>query len=859
MIDRADLEYYLSLLEYEQALREAEDDLVRFAEMTMPNIRRMDDFTDTLYMAAQHHRLMADVMMRVERGEKRKVILNTAPRHGKACADDTPVLTPRGWVQHGDLKAGDTVFGPDGRPTEVLATHRWEPDMMEVEISNGEVINVHRNHEWTVIDAKSNQSPEKTLETNELAREVWLGERGRRGSRARWRLPLTSAIEMPEAVLPAHPYALGAWLGDGAKDAARVVGVDDEVFEAMTACGYSASATGVHSGTGVRWANYSSGRPNVRSQLSAELYDMGLVGKKRIPERYLRASVRQRLDLLAGLMDTDGHVDAKGRCRIVTAEADLADDIFDLCASLGFRPYRSAQEAHTSTSGIIGRRATITIGFQPTMEIPCRVPRKKPTRLARQRRLSIVDIRTSSASGCQSIQVSREDGLYLVGRTLVPTHNTELCTKRFAAWYSARHPEKDIMVTTYNEKFAQDFAKDVRDIVASPRFQQIFPDYYLTQASNEQMRTYAGGNLFFLGRRSSTTGRGGDLIIVDDPTKDDKEVRYSTFRDDVWQWFTQTLLTRRHNDRAAIVVTQTRWHEDDIVGRITDKNNPAYSEKFARGFEVINLPAIATEDDPMGRKPGSPLWPERFGLEYLEEMQAANPLSFAALYQCDPTPEDGVYYRTEDLYEYDPGELPDNLRMFAVSDHAVSTKDHNDPSCLVPFGIDESGTAWVMPNIAWRRMDASETVEEMLSMIEHYKPIFWYAEKGHISRAIGPFLRKRMQETGIYCPIVEEHPIGDKLQRAHSGRARCAQGKIKFPRNAPWWPKAKSELLKFPNGRFDDFVDVVSMIGLKLTTHTSPGKTTYVPKEKPGTFGHLLKQFREDDIRKRAERDRAGW
>lgn len=456
-------------------------------------------------------------------------------------------------------------------------------------------------------------------------------------------------------------------------------------------------------------------------------------------------------------------------------------------------------------------------------------------------------------------QVERGEKKKVIINTAPRHGKTELCTKRFAAWYSARNPHHDIIIATYNEKFALDFGKEVREIINSLRFKQIFPEYELRSASNDHIRTTQGGNLFFLGRRSATTGRGGDLILVDDPTKDDKEIKYSTFREDCWQWFTQTLLTRRHNDQAKIVISQTRWHEDDIVGRITDKTNPAYSKKFAEGFEIIDLPAIAGDGDPLGRKQGDALWPERFGLKYLEEMREANGTSFSALYQCDPTPEDGVFYSQDELHEYESHELPQNLRMFVVSDHAVATKNINDPSVLVPFGIDENGTAWVMPHIVWRRMDSRETVEEMIEMMRAHSPIFWYAEKGHISKAIGPFLQKRMQETGVYTPIIEEQPIGDKVQRAHSGRARCAQGKIRFPKSAPWWGKAKAELLKFPNGRFDDFVDVVSMIGLKLTTHSSPGTVSVEQRDKPGTFGHLLRQFRDDDHRARVKKARAGW
>lgn len=457
------------------------------------------------------------------------------------------------------------------------------------------------------------------------------------------------------------------------------------------------------------------------------------------------------------------------------------------------------------------------------------------------------------------MQVERGEKKKVIFNTPPRHGKTELCTKRFCAWYSARNPDQDIIVATYSEKFAQDFAKDVRDIIASPRFRQIFPEYHLLSQSNEQIRTYDGGDIFFLGRRSATTGRGANLIIVDDPTKDDKDVRYQTFREDCWQWFTQTLLTRRHDDQAALVLSQTRWHEDDIVGRLTDPTNPSFSKKLSEEFEVINLPAIAEADDALSRKPGEPLWPERFGIKYLDEMREVNPVSFASLYQCDPTPDEGVFFQVDGIHEYEPHELPQKLTMYCVSDHAVATSNINDPTCMIPFGICEGNNAWIMPQIAWRRMDAQDAVEEMIEMMRTYNPVFWYAEKGHITKAIGPFLHKRMMEEEVYTPVIEEHPVGDKVQRAQSGRARAAQGRIKFPKTAPWWPRAKGELLKFPNGRFDDFVDCISMIGMKVGNHVGPGREAPKSSLKKGTFGYMLKQFRESDIRDKAKASNAGW
>lgn len=443
---------------------------------------------------------------------------------------------------------------------------------------------------------------------------------------------------------------------------------------------------------------------------------------------------------------------------------------------------------------------------------------------------------------------------------LPPRHGkSEICTKRFAAWYSGKHPDRDIIIATYNSKFAEDFGVEVREIIKSQRFRQTFPDYELKLQAADHLSTTDGGNLYFLGRRSSTTGRGADLILVDDPTKDDKEVKSGEFREDCWQWFTQTLLTRRHNDKAAVVVTQTRWHEDDIVGRLTDENNPVYSAKLRKGFEVFNLAAIAGEDDPLGRKIGEPLWANKFGLEYLDEMREANPQAFAALYMSDPVPDSGVFYQKDGIFEYEAHELPDNLTIYVASDHAVSTKNINDKTCIIPYGVCERGDAYIFPDVIWGRIASDQAVEDMIDIIRRHKPTFWYGEKGQIAKSIGPFLDKRMIEEGVYVPMILDMRTQDKLQYAHSARARCAQGRIRFPKWAPWWPSAKTEMLKFPNARYDDFVDTVSIIGMKMNQSHGAGANLVKTAPTKGTFAELKAQFKRQDTRANKSGRPAGW
>lgn len=441
-----------------------------------------------------------------------------------------------------------------------------------------------------------------------------------------------------------------------------------------------------------------------------------------------------------------------------------------------------------------------------------------------------------------------------------PRHGkTETLIKRASAWISGRNPEKDIIIGSYNSKFAEDIGAEVKEIIKSQRFRQIFPDYKLVKEAVDHLRTSQGGNIYFIGRESTVTGRGGDFLFADDLIKNDADSRSPEMREKIWQWLVQTFLTRRHNDNSPFLICGTQWNEDDHFGRLTDESNPAYSKLLSEGVEDIKLAAIAGDDDPMGRKPGEPLWPKRFGLNYLNEMQDANSTAFAALYQCDPVPENGVFYQKDGIFEYDPSELPEKLTMYACSDHAVSTKSINDRTCLIPYGVDERGDAWVMPDVFWDRVASDVAVERVIDIIRRHKPVFWYAEKGQIAKSIGPFITKRMAEENVYVPFIFEMRTQDKVQYAQSARARCAQGRIRFPRFAPWWARAKTEMLKFPNGRFDDFVDTVSIIGMRMNQHHGPGAGLVAKAPTKGTFAELKEQFRRTDMNNRAKSARAGW
>lgn len=373
----------------------------------------------------------------------------------------------------------------------------------------------------------------------------------------------------------------------------------------------------------------------------------------------------------------------------------------------------------------------------------------------------------------------------------------------FPSYYMGRHPEELFLGTSAVSELAEHFSRRVRNVVGSKEFELLW-GFGLSEDSTSASRwdNSRGGGYFSAGVGKAIPGRRADLALIDDPVPNREAADSERMRETAWQWYLNDFLPRLKPNARQIVV-MTRWHEDDLGGRIL--------EREAKNWRVVKLPMIAGNDDPLGRAPGERLWSEWFTDEMVERAQL-DVRSWNALYQQNPVPDDGTYFKSDWFGDYT--EAPDGLMVYGASDYAV-TDGSGDWTEHGIFGVDHNSNIYVLD--WWRGQTASDVwIERQCDLINQWKPSQWFGEAGPIRRAIEPFLMRRMQERQAYTWVEWLPSIAEKTARARPIQARASMGKIYLPKHASWKAEVLGQLLRFPSGKHDDAVDVFSLIGRAL-------------------------------------------
>lgn len=369
-----------------------------------------------------------ETLTKFYRSSKRQLVLRCGRRAGKALALDTPIPTPSGWTTMGEIRVGDALFGPDGSERLVVAA----TDVMigrpcyEVHFSDGNTIVADAEHLWMTTTklgrkraARGSDDVVGILTTEEMAKTVKYDT-----YEFNHQIPNSDPIDGREASLPIDPYVLGAWLGDGTSTSGGFTSADPDIVQRILSLGYD-----------IRQSN-NSVKPEQHFYIRGlyqRLRGLGLIyrkeGFKHIPRQYLRASLNQRLELLRGLMDTDGTVARRsGECQFDNTNPALTEDVCELLHSLGIKV-----SVATKVARLYGRDISKSwrLSFKTDLSV-FHLHRKlvlvKPIRRHCRAR-SVVAVTPVPSVPVRCIQVSADDGMFLAGRGMIPTHNSTTITR----------------------------------------------------------------------------------------------------------------------------------------------------------------------------------------------------------------------------------------------------------------------------------------------------------------------------------------------------------------------------------------------------------------------------------------------
>lgn len=394
-----------------------------------------------------------------------------------------------------------------------------------------------------------------------------------------------------------------------------------------------------------------------------------------------------------------------------------------------------------------------------------------------------------------------------------PRHgkSTEI-SEHAPAWFIGTFPERHVILCSYEADFAASWGLKSRSLLEEhgADLYGVEVNAHSRSAKRWGLAGHRGG-MVTAGVGGPITGKGAHLLIIDDPIKNAEQAMSEIIREKHWEWWLSTARTRLEPG-AVVIVLLTRWHEDDIAGRMLRE-----SEDGGDPVLELRLPALAEDDDPLGRQPGEALWPERYSADWLEHTRKVlGPYWFTAMYQGKPTPDEGgIFSRRDFRYFTIEGDLVvlhgrdgEETRSYGVdycqklqyADLAVSEKETADYTVLTEV--------WVTPD---RDMLIRDVIRDRIPgpdqpdfFVNHHSTGLVKVEQiGYQSALIQQLMRRGL-------PVEPVFPDKDKVTRAAAAGAHYRGGKVFHYRGAPWLGDFEAELLAFPAGEHDDQVDTVS-------------------------------------------------
>lgn len=403
----------------------------------------------------------------------------------------------------------------------------------------------------------------------------------------------------------------------------------------------------------------------------------------------------------------------------------------------------------------------------------------------------------------------------------------------FIPWFMARKPRRHVILASYASNIAAKQGRRARQLIKQDKFEKILgvsldPD---KSAADEWMLTN-GSEYMAGGILSGLTGNRAWLGVWDDLIRGREAAESETIREKTWEAYQDDFVSRLVPGAPQIGI-MTRWHGDDVAGRILpetwDGESGVFEGRDGRIWHVLCLPAVADrKDDPLGRAVGEGLWPEWFPMSHWEPFKR-NARSWSSLYQQKPSPAEGTYFQSRWFDRYQTA--PAHLNVYMTSDHAPKGGVGSDFNVIQVWGVDHKQHLWLLDEfrdqgtidvaMGIKHDDAGNIQladEGALPMIRKWKPLCWFPEDDVTWKATEAFVVAAMRRTKAYCRL---EPLttagGDKPNKARAFQAKATMGEVHIPEGF-MGDQVLEEYKKFPAGKNDDRVDCAAHIGRALDT-----------------------------------------
>ncbi len=727
-----------------------------------------------------------------------------AREHGKDLADTTPVLTAnKGWKNHGELEIGDCVFSPSGKPVRVLAlSERFTNNKCyEIEFLDGAKITAGSGHLWRTF--------KKIRRRDGLARKIELQPvimttEQMFGCKGRIDVGRCLPLEYDKQNLPIDPYVFGAWVGDGTSDRASITGVDKELFSEIERRGYSVSPSS-------KIITYKI------DGLKECLKQLGVIKNKHIPRIYMTASISQRLDLLRGLMDTDGCCDTRGTAMFSQKKEHIARSVYELAASLGMMPrFRIKRSKYNGKDYI-----SYDVSFQAKKESNPFLIKRKADRAIKKSHYhnirTVKKITPVSSVPTRCIQV--EGNLYVVGKQLIPTHNSTVITIAKTIQDILNDPEITIGIFSHNTKIAKSFLRVIKfEFENNAVLKECFNNILWDNPSKESPKWSedVGITVRRKGNPPECTVEASGLVDGM-PTGRHYALR---IYDDVVTSEAVATAEQMQKTIDAVDMSQNLGKVGGAVRFIGTryKLGDAYEDLIKRGKYKPRIKP-ATDN---GRVDGVPVMLTQE--QWDDKLLDMSPAIISSQMLQNPLASDAVIFQPE-WFQFYPAEkeLPAFSAVYQSLDGAISQKETADYSCLITFGLfkekeDSARQSIMVIDCVMERLTYPELRDTVIKQFQNKYGKNDCPVSGVIieNKASGQQLLQEFRRSRVTAIPFDPKRV-DKIGRANMVSHIVRDGYLWIPESRKrkgypmtWLSAWYEQMLYFPNVKHDDGVDATT-------------------------------------------------